>query len=137
MWGVYDVGRALGEDSATALFKELGHSLEANIDRWDTGYWSRYCLFPGHRIEMLASSFYHGLHISQLTATERLFPSEVLTSTRIRWQGYAQKRVNRWRVIAKKGAFRITIPRNKSLAPWLSIGLDKAARDGMRAKNAR
>ena len=39
----------------------------AMLDRYDTGYWSRYDLFP-HAVTNVASPAYHRLHIEQLKA---------------------------------------------------------------------
>ena len=54
-------------------FEQGADTLAANLHRWDTGYWSRYDLFP-HPVMNVASSFYHALHTSQLEAMQVIAP---------------------------------------------------------------
>ena len=120
VWGCYDVWKGLGDDSAGALFEETLGTLAANIHRWDTGFWSRYDLYP-HPIANVASSLYHVLHLSQLKATARIAPRPELETARARWDGYRRSRAKRARAFAHKAAFRLIVPRNPRLArllPW-------------------
>ena len=73
LWGLYDVGLALGDAEAARDFEQGAATLAANLGRWDTGYWSRYDLFP-HPVMNVASSFYHALHTSQLEAMQVIAP---------------------------------------------------------------
>ena len=61
-------------------------TLARNIDRWDTGSWSRYDLFP-HRVVNVASSSYHVLHINQLRAMQLVCPREELEAAATRFEG--------------------------------------------------
>jgi heparosan-N-sulfate-glucuronate 5-epimerase len=120
VWGCYDVWKALGDDAAGALFDETLGTLAANIERWDTGFWSRYDLYP-HPIANVASSMYHVLHLSQLEATARIAPRPELAAALERWRGYTASRSKRARAFAQKAAFRLVVPRNPRLAallPW-------------------
>jgi heparosan-N-sulfate-glucuronate 5-epimerase len=120
MWGLYDVGAGLGDERAAGEFSESVDTLVRELHRWDTGYWSRYDLFP-HPVLNPASSFYHALHCSQLDAMHRLAPREELAQTRARWEGYAADAWCRRRAFARKALFRLAVPRNKLLArrlPW-------------------
>ena len=73
LWGLYDVGAALGDDEIAREFEQGADTLAANLHRWDTGYWSRYDLFP-HPVMNVASSFYHALHTSQLESMQVIAP---------------------------------------------------------------
>jgi heparosan-N-sulfate-glucuronate 5-epimerase len=128
LWGCHDIGLALSDESAAALFREGAETLAANIDRFDTGYWSRYDLFP-HPLINVASSAYHRLHIAQLQAMSRLHPDDELTRAAARFERYANSRLRFAYAFARKVAFRIAVPRNKYMAhrlPWRH----RAERDG-------
>ena len=120
LWGIRDVGLALRDDEAREQFERGLHSLATNLHRFDTGSWSLYSLFP-HPISNRASSFYHDLHVNQLTAMQLLAPRPEFEQTRDRWAGYARSRYARAKAFAWKAGFRILVPRNRLLArtaPW-------------------
>jgi heparosan-N-sulfate-glucuronate 5-epimerase len=120
LWGLYDVGAALDDASASDAFEEALDTLAENLHRWDLGYWSRYDLFP-HAVLNVASSFYHDLHINQLHAMHRLAPSDQLVEMAERWQRYAASPSCRRRAFARQALFRLVVPRNSVLAkrlPW-------------------
>jgi len=120
LWGLRDVGVALDDSRARAEFEEGVDGFAASIHRWDTGFWSRYDLFP-HPVANLASSFYHQLHISQLHATNILSPRPELRAAAERFEAYAASPMSRRRAFAAKGIFRLLVPRNRLLArrlPW-------------------
>jgi hypothetical protein len=119
-WGFRDVAVALGDDAARGDWEAMVATLRDNLRRWDTGWWSRYDLFP-HRVPNLASSFYHALHITQLRAMARLSGEAAFGATADRWEGYAASRARRTGAFAAKAAFRLAVPRNRALArrlPW-------------------
>jgi hypothetical protein len=120
LWGFRDVGAALDDADMLKEFDAGVDVLAAHLHRFDSGYWSYYSLYP-HPIPNPASSFYHALHINQLTAMHELAPRPQLQETRDRWQGYAESRLCRTRAFAAKAAFRLAVPRNRVLAhrlPW-------------------
>ncbi|MDX6452928.1 MAG: hypothetical protein QOH16_2977 [Gaiellaceae bacterium] len=120
LWGLYDVWRGLGDEAAGARFREGVDTLAANIGRWDTGWWSRYDLFP-HPVANVASPSYHRLHIVQLRALDLLEPRAELARTADRFESYLGGSWGRRRALAGKVAFRVAVPRRRSLArrlPW-------------------
>jgi hypothetical protein len=120
LWGLHDVRLALGDARARDLFDEGVETLAANIRRFDTGYWSRYDLFP-HPVLNVASSAYHRLHIVQLRATTAIHPSAELERAAARFESYAASRVRFARAFARKAIFRMAVPRNRRVAglmPW-------------------
>lgn len=120
LWGIRDVALGLGSEDAREEFERVLDSLAANLHRFDTGTWSLYSLFP-HPIFNRASSFYHDLHINQLTAMQMLAPRPEFERVRARWSAYAGSRYARSKAFAWKAAFRILVPRNRLFAraaPW-------------------
>ncbi len=120
LWGFRDVAVGLRDADAGRAFETGLDALVASLHRYDTGYWSLYSLFP-HPIRNPASSFYHALHVSQLTAMGQLAPRPELAPVRDRWQGYSDSALCRRRAFAHKAVFRLLVPRNRVLAhrlPW-------------------
>jgi peptidoglycan/xylan/chitin deacetylase (PgdA/CDA1 family) len=132
IWGAYDLAAGLGDGEAKELFEATTSGLAALIDRYDVGYWSRYDLYP-HRIPNLASPSYHLLHIRQLTALDRLSPRPQLAAAVERFERYRAHPGNRRRATAEKVAFRLAVPRNRTMARLLGQttgGSEAAAADG-------
>ena len=121
LWGCYDVGVGLRDAESAQAFEEGVDTLAACLDRWDTGHWSRYDLFP-HPMVNVASSFYHSLHVNQLEAMSLIASRPQFESTAARFAAYAESRTKRTRALLHKVLFRLAVPRNKLLAhrmPWL------------------
>jgi heparosan-N-sulfate-glucuronate 5-epimerase len=121
LWGFYDVGVGLGSSDALKVWDERVDTFAANLHRWDTGYWSRYDLYP-HMVVNIASSFYHALHISQLEAMNILAPRPEIDAIRERFSAYADSRLRRAHAFLRKGMFRLAVPRNRFMArrlPWI------------------
>jgi len=114
LWGYYDVAVGLSDDGARSEFEEGVRTLAENIERWDTGVWTRYDLFP-FAITNLASSFYHQLHIDQLRAMQLIAPRSEFASAVERFEHYQVSRSRRARAFAHKAVFRTLIPRNRVL----------------------
>jgi hypothetical protein len=105
-WGVYDYGLATRDEQASRLFAAATATLVENLGRYDTGYWSLYELSPT-RLPMLASPFYHRLHIVQLEAMARLTGEQRFLDSARRWQGYAQDPFKRRRALLEKTLFKL------------------------------
>lgn len=121
LWGCYDAGVGLDDTRAAEDFTAGVDTLAQNIERWDTGYWSLYDLFPHPGLRNVASSAYHSLHIMQLRAMQIIAPRPELRDTVARFEGYEESRMNATRAFAEKALFRVITPRNRVLAhraPW-------------------
>ena len=68
--------------------------LAGNIERWDTGYWSLYDLFP-HPLPNVASGAYHALHITQLNAMQLIDPRPEYAAAIERFERYSHSAFNR------------------------------------------
>ncbi|MGH2952436.1 MAG: D-glucuronyl C5-epimerase family protein [Solirubrobacterales bacterium] len=120
LWGCYDAALALGDDLGRQLAAEGIATLAESLPRWDTGYWSRYDLFP-HPLAHLATPMYHRLHTDQLRAMALIDTNPEFSRTAERFDGYARSRVNVGHAFARKVLFRLAVPRNRWLAfrtPW-------------------
>lgn len=105
-WGVYDYALLTKGNSAARLFEEAARTVAANLGRYDTGYWSLYELSPT-RLPMLASAFYHRLHIVQLRVMAELTGEELFRETAERWEDYQRDPRNRYRALAGKVLFKL------------------------------
>jgi hypothetical protein len=106
MWGVYDYFLATGSAQASALFHKSVDTLRSNLARYDLGFWSLYQL-SDHFIPMIASAFYHRLHVTQLNVMHRITGQDVFARYADGWDGYARDRFKRTRAKCYKGAFKL------------------------------
>ncbi len=106
MWGVYDYHLATGNPSARDLFDRCVETLRSNLDRYDTGYWSLYEQ-SGTRIPMLASPFYHRLHVVQLRVLHMLTGDRIFKDFADRWEWYMGRWIGRLKALFIKSAFKI------------------------------
>jgi heparosan-N-sulfate-glucuronate 5-epimerase len=105
-WGVHDFFVATQEAVAEQLFAKAVQTLRANLDRYDLGFWSLYEQ-SGTRMPMVASPFYHQLHIVQLRVMHRLTGDEFFARFADRWEAYARSPSKRTRALCYKGAFKL------------------------------
>ena len=105
LWGVHDYHLVTREERARVLFDAAIQSLAHRIRDYDLGYWSLYEL-SGTRLPMLASSFYHRLHIVQLRCTHRMAPQDVFGRYADRWESFSHHRLNRLRAVVRKVLFK-------------------------------
>lgn len=106
LWGVFDYSLASGDATAKNIFDRGVETLLHNLSRFDTGYWSLYEQ-SGTRLKMLASPFYHRLHIIQLRVMSKLTGDTRFAEVAERWEGYSQQRSNRARALAEKSVFKL------------------------------
>ena len=106
LWGVHDYWLATQDSSARNLFGMGVRTLLHNLDRFDLGFWSLYEQ-SGTRLPMVASNFYHRLHIVQLRVMHCLTGEELFATTANRWETYMHSRANRRRALTYKVAFKL------------------------------
>jgi heparosan-N-sulfate-glucuronate 5-epimerase len=106
VWGLHDYFLATGNPRAKQLFDRATQTLLRNLKRYDLGFWSLYEQ-SGTRLPMVASAFYHQLHIVQLRMMERLTGEAEFGRVAERWESYSRGQVRRWRALACKAAFKI------------------------------
>lgn len=106
LWGVRDYALATGERAAWQLEERCLRTLERHLSSFDCGFWSLYEQ-SGTRLPMLASPFYHRLHVSQLRISARLFERSLFAETAERWQGYADSPACARRAFLQKALFKV------------------------------
>lgn len=105
-WGVFDYFLATAAGEAKKLFESAVETLRKSLPDYDLGFWSLYEQ-SGTRLPMIASPFYHRLHITQLQAMYRLTGEPIFSEYAERWQIYSRSRSNRTRALCYKGAFKL------------------------------
>jgi len=106
VWGVYDYYLVTKNGAAQDLFERAVQTLQANLGRYDLGFWSLYEQ-SGTRLPMVASPFYHRLHVVQLRVMHLLTGNDVFARYAERWQTYATSRTKRTRALCYKSAFKL------------------------------
>jgi len=105
-WGVYDYFLATGSREAIDLFARAVETLQSNLASYDMGFWSLYEL-SCTLLPMIASPFYHRLHIAQLRVMHRITSERLFAQFADRWENYARSRSKRTRALCYKGAFKL------------------------------
>lgn len=106
LWAVFDFSQDGVDTAAKTIFNRGVRTLCRNLRNYDTGYWSLYEQ-SGTRLKMLASPFYHQLHIVQLRVMARLTGENEFAKVADRWENYAGHRTNRTRALLAKCAFKL------------------------------
>ncbi len=106
LWGVYDYARWSGSREASRVFESCISTLQQALPDYDTGRWSLYEL-PADGPPMLASRYYHELHIVQLRVLTRLTGANTFDTVADRWQRYLESPVNRTRAFVEKASFKL------------------------------
>ena len=106
MWGVLDYFLVTKSPTAEELFRSAVQTLRENLDRYDLGFWSLYEQ-SGTRLKMVASRFYHQLHIVQLEVMQRLTGEKIFADYAERWRNYARSPFNRTRALCYKTLFKL------------------------------
>lgn len=105
-WGVYDYGLMTGNATASNLFQASVETLRHKLKTYDVGFWSLYEQ-SGTWLPMLASHFYHSLHVTQLRVMERITGEKFFGEFAHRWENYRANRVNRSIALACKAVFKL------------------------------
>ena len=106
MWGVYDYFLVTQSQLARDLFEQAVLTLRTNLPHYDLGFWSLYeesnTLLP-----MVASPFYHRLHLVQLRVMHRITGDKTFARYADKWEAYARSRAKRTRALCYKSAFKL------------------------------
>jgi heparosan-N-sulfate-glucuronate 5-epimerase len=106
IWGVHDYFLATGETFARTLWEASVRALLSNLAQYDLGFWSLYEL-AGTYLPMVASPFYHHLHIVQLRIMHFLTGEDLFLQYADRWESYRRSRGKRTRALCYKGVFKL------------------------------
>ena len=106
LWGVREYALATKEGFAQELFERGVRTLLHNLDRYDLGFWSLYEQ-SGTLLPMVASTFYHRLHIVQLRIMHFLTGETKFADAAGRWESYTRRRMNCARALGYKTVFKL------------------------------
>ena len=106
VWGGYDYFLATGDPAARQLFDRVVQTIANNLAHYDLGFWSLYEQ-SGTRLKMVASPFYHRLHIVQLGIMHQLTGRDIFLEYAERWKAYAGSRAKRAAALCYKSAFKL------------------------------
>jgi heparosan-N-sulfate-glucuronate 5-epimerase len=105
-WGIFDYALATRNASADLIFRRSMKTILSNLSRYDTGSWSLYEQ-SGTFLPMIASSFYHRLHIAQLRVLYRLTGEPSFQEYALVWEGYYKSRIKRTLATVQKVIFKL------------------------------
>lgn len=105
-WGVYDFYLLTERPEFKSLFARALTTIAKNLPLYDAGFWSLYEQ-SGTCMKMLASPFYHRLHIAQLKVMYLLTGNETFRLYAERWEKQLHSRLCRTRAIALKSLFKL------------------------------
>ncbi len=105
-WGIHDYALATNDSAARELFDRSVCTLSGALPRFDTGFWSLYER-SGTLLPMLASKFYHALHIVQLRVMFMLTGDPQFARFAEQWETYSLSSWNKSRAFAGKALFKL------------------------------
>jgi len=106
LWGVWDFYLLSGDESSKKLFNACVKTLETKLERYDVGFWSRYDL-SRQALPMIASPFYHKLHIVQLKVMHGITGKEIFERYAEKFERYERNWIKRKSAFFMKALFKI------------------------------
>jgi hypothetical protein len=106
LWGVRDYADWTSSREARNVWERSVTTLRERLGEFDTGWWSLYEA-RDNGLEMLASRYYHTLHITQLRVMHRLTGVGAFARHADRFQTYLDSGANRARALARKAFFKL------------------------------
>jgi heparosan-N-sulfate-glucuronate 5-epimerase len=85
LWGLWDTAHAFDDVAAATVFERSSATLASFLPSYDTGWWSRYSLFPLQTGD-LAKPFYHRLHAVQLRVLTEMTGVQSFVEFARRWE---------------------------------------------------
>lgn len=106
LWGVHDYYIVSRDPRAKEIYAQAVQTLTAHVRDYDTGFWSLYEL-SGTFMPMLASGYYHALHIVQLEILRDMTGIEAFGLIADKWRSYSRRAFNRWLAFVGKVIFKL------------------------------
>jgi len=106
LFAVQDLYFVTREEAVLNLLISCLDTIERKLPEYDLGYWSRADLYQSDP-PMVASHFYHNLHVIQLGILGDMTGRAVFSEYSKRWQEYADSRLNRLNAFLKKVIFKL------------------------------
>jgi hypothetical protein len=105
-WGIHDYWLHTRDQAAADLFERAVQTLSSELASFDAGFWSLYEQ-SGTRMRMLASPFYHRLHIVQLRVMAILTGNPFFSATADRWERFSTSGWRKTLALAHKSVFKL------------------------------
>ena len=102
LWGIYDYLKINNNERIRKIYVNSLSTLEKNIEKYDTGYWSKYDIQ-----NKIASPFYHNLHIHQLEVLYDITHIEAFNSYMKKFEKYQENNFYKTRAFIKKAIQKI------------------------------
>lgn len=90
LFGLYDYLKVKTDEKTKDIYTRSIQTIAKHLVDFDNGYWSKY-----NRESMLASPFYHHLHIAQLKVLYDITGEEIFNDYSRKWHDYSNKSFNR------------------------------------------
>lgn len=102
IWGLIDYCKVVNDTRVREILNKTLESLRRKIKTFDLGYWSKY-----EEHKMVASPFYHSLHIAQLNVMYDLTGDCIYKEYANRWLGYKNSFICSKKAFMKKALQKI------------------------------
>ena len=106
LWGVWDYYLLTGDKDALVLWNACVETLKENLSKYDAGFWSLYDLSQ-QAMKMIASHFYHSLHIVQLKVTYILTNEEIFETYCKKFENYQKNKIYKFIAFIYKAIFKL------------------------------
>ncbi len=109
MWalmGVWDYYLITRDETVKLWFNKFIETLDKNLNKFDTGFWSLYEL-SDTKMKMLASYFYHSLHIVQLKILYNISNNRNFLRYAKKWEKYRNNLLYRKMAFIYKSIFKL------------------------------
>lgn len=106
LWGVWDYYLLTKEEKALRLWRDCLETLKKNLPKYDIDFWSLYDLSKQF-LKMVASHFYHSLHIVQLKIMFILTQEPIFEFYFKKFESYQNNRLKRNLALIYKAVFKI------------------------------
>ncbi len=103
LFGVYDFYRVTKNNNALALWNKGINTLEKNLFRYNTKYWSLYNLLQKYP----ATKKYHNLHIKQLNVLYEMTSRKIFKNYALKWNSYGERKLNLIRGKTRRGMIHL------------------------------
>ncbi|WJY26416.1 D-glucuronyl C5-epimerase family protein [Sporosarcina trichiuri] len=102
LFGLYDYIKVVNDDKVRSIYDRSVQTLINHMGDFDNGYWSKYDLG-----KMIASPFYHNLHVSLLDAMYEITNESIFKDFSTKWNRYQNNLVNKNYALFKKAVQKI------------------------------
>ena len=106
LWGLYDYNIYFKDHLVKKKFNLYMETLIKYLPSYDTGYWTLY-EHSGTLLKMIASQFYHKLHIAQMDVMYFMTQDETFYDYKEKWSSYNENFIYNKIALIKKILFKV------------------------------